>query len=222
MKKNKLNKLLLLLFLFFVVAGCGHDENENKDASNDSSSVEIVKDIDADFDVKEILSKYSVHPEQEQAVIKIMDGVQGYLNSNIGIIMDEFRRDKNRAKNIDSQFAHGKISPKTLEFWINDKIEEYNDEHMTNRLHTVTFEIVMDTASIYPFFNKPLIKNWLSYYESGIYNCACDKWKEQGENTDEKEQIIIKGITDAYFALFKAENLIEQMIGVKNNKIIEQ
>lgn len=222
MKKINVNKLLLLLLLPFAVAGCGHDESENDDANNDTTSdVEIIEDIDADFDVKGILSNYSVTPNQEEAVVKIMDNVDYYLKINIDEILDVFLRKKKRAEKLGQAFLHGKISAKTLEYYINDQIEEYNDEHIvSDRLHNVTLEIVMDTMAINPIYNRLVVMEWmkLHLFYLGSYDGCIDRWLF-GEKDNKELKIVGKRMMNAYNALFKAENLIEQMIGVENKEI---
>lgn len=215
-------KLLLLLFFPFAVVGCRHDENENKDAKNDTSNVEIVQDVDTDFDVKEILSNYSVSPKQEEAIIKIMDDVDYYLKINIDEILKESLKKKKRAKNLDKVFLHGKVSAKSLEFYINDKIEEYNDDHLIDdRLHNVTLEIVADTMAISPIYNELLVKDWMKVVFLRFYTIPFN-WIEKGRMNSEKRTLIRDDMMNAYYALFKAENLIEQMIGVENKEISRQ
>lgn len=212
----KLKKLFLLLFVPVVVVGCGGNESENNETDNNESQVEVVPEIVVDYNVKEILSNYSVTPKQEEAVIKIMDNVEYYLQVNIDEILKKSMKKKKRARKLNEVFLHGKVSAKSLEFYINDKIEEYNDDQIiADRLNNVTLEIVMDTMSVSPLYDKLLTREWMKFH---IYYFAYDKWVDKGEKNHEKREIVGKEMMNAYHSLFIAENLIEQMIGVEHNK----
>lgn len=213
-----LKKMFLLLFIPMVVAGCSGNGSENKETGNDESKVEGAPESVVDFDVKEILSNYSVSPYQEEAVISIMNKVHYYLESNIDEILYVSLRKKKRAKNLDKVFVHGKVSAKSLEYYINDKIEDYNDNHLSDRLHNVTLEIVMDTMKVSPIYNELLVKQWAQLYILTYFDYPFEKLINNGRMGSEKRALIRDEMMNAYYALFKAENLIEQMIGVENNK----
>ena len=216
--KNMINlkKLFLLLFVPMVVVGCGGNESENNETDNEESQVEVVSGSVVDYDVKDILSNYAVTPKQEEAVIKIMDDVEYYLQVNIDEILKKSLKKKKRANKLNEVFLHGKVSAKSLEFYINDKIEKYNDDEIiADRLNNVTLEIVMDTMPVSPLYNNLLTREWAKFY---IYYFAYDSWIDKGEKNREKRGIVGKEMMNAYHSLFKAENLIEQMIGVENNK----
>ena len=153
---------------------------------------------------------------KEEAVLKIMDNVDYYLQVNIDEILKKSLKKKKRAKKLNEVFLHGKVSAKSLEFFINDKIEEYNDDQIiADRLNNVTLEIVMDTMMVSPLYNKLLTIEWM---KSHVYDFSYDRWIDKGESKSEKREIVGEEVMNAYHSLFKAENLIEQMIGVENNK----
>jgi len=211
-----LKRCFLLLLIPLVIAGCGGNDSENNEADNKESQVEVVPEIVVDYNVKDILSNYSVRPKQEEAVLKIMDNVDYYLQVNIDEVLKKSLKKKKRAKKLNEVFLHGKISAKSLEFFINDKIEEYNDDQIiADRLNNVTLEIVMDTMTVSTLYNKLLTIEWM---KSHVYDFSYDRWIDNGESKSEKREIVGEEMMNAYHSLFKAENLIEQMIGVENNK----
>ena len=104
-----------------------------------------------------------------------------------------------------------------MEYWINDRVEEYNDDHEINRLHTVTLEMISDTLSIPPVYNELLVKDWfklLIKLRVPLY-WEYDKWISKGSKNDEKRKEIVYQLIGDYYKLLQAENLFDQMIGVQ-------
>lgn len=207
-------EVFLILSFSLLLFGC-----RNKDNNSDKNApIEVTIGCEAmianqPFDVKEVLAKYNLDAEKEKAIVDIIDDVEIYLSSRLDGILKKALHKKKRASAMMDLYSHGEVSLKTLEYMINDRIEEYNDGHKNNRLHTVTLETISDTISLPPAYNELLVKDWIKGWEPLYY--GYEKLVSKGIKDDNKRKEIVNQLIGNYYKLLQAENLFGQMIDIQ-------
>lgn len=183
--------MAISLFVFF---GCNSSETD--------TLVVIEKaDVEDVFHTSK-LSNFEIDEERMRRIEIIMESVEMYLKTNLNEIIDEgFCKKK---ADVEQMFMHGKVSPKTLEFYINEAIEHDNDEHEYNRLHTITLDMVFDMnhspKAIY--YNK-----WME-----VLKVIHDITKKSDTKDSAKRQQLVFRLMDNYNLVFNGENIYDQMI----------
>ena len=110
--------------------------------------------------------------------------------------MPQLDRNKTNKLKLWNKFRNGKLSPFSLESFINEQVETYNDKHLYNRLHTVSLKLSSLGSFITDSFYARLVsKEW--------------------ENENSKKEIEYE-ILKSYCNLFQSDKLLEQLIGKVN------
>ncbi len=188
----------MMIIPLFVFWGCNSSEID--------SLVVIEKADTEDIFHTSKLSNFDIDEEKMRRIVIIMESVEMYLKTNLNEIIDEgFCKKK---ANVEQMFTHGKVSPKTLEFYINDAIEHDNDEHEYNKLHTITLDMVFDEnlsqKAIY--YNK-----WIEEFK-----LIHDNTEKSDRKDPTKRQQLVFRLMDNYNLVFNGENIYDQMInGIK-------
>lgn len=179
------------LFVFF---GCNSSETD--------TLVVIEKaDVEDVFHTSK-LSNFEIDEERMRRIEIIMESVEMYLKTNLNEIIDEgFCKKK---ADVELIFTHGKVSPKTIEYYINNEIERDNDEHEFNRLHTITLDMVYDEN----------LSQKAIYYNKWIEELKVihDNTEKSDKKDSAKRQQLVFRLMDVYNIVFNGENIYDQMI----------
>lgn len=178
----------------FILWGCNH--------SNTDALVIIEQaDVEDVFHTRK-LSNYDIDEERKQRIEIIMGNVEMDLKKSLNEIIDEgFCKKK---ADVELIFTHGKVSPKTIEYYINNEIERDNDEHEFNRLHTITLDMVYDEN----------LSQKAIYYNKWIEELKVihDNTEKSDKKDSAKRQQLIFRLMDVYNIVFNGENIYDQMI----------
>jgi len=178
----------------FVFGGCNSSETD--------TLVVIEKANVEDVFHTSKLSNFEIDEEKMRRIEIIMESVEMYLKTNLNEIIDEgFCKKK---VDVEQMFMHGKVSPKTLEFYINEAIEHDNDDHEFNRLHTITLDMVFDVD----------LSQKAIYYNKWIEELKViqDNTEKRDKKDSAKRQQLVFRLMDNYNIVFNGENIYDQMI----------
>lgn len=198
--------------LGFMVS-CGGSSSESSQTYGESVSVAVIS-LNELLQTKEVMKTNKIDKEREQKVESIIDEVGDDMRSNIKVILKEnLHRQKNSVEEkaisvvpmldntdksimeLESKFRNGKVSSFSIEAMINDKIESYNDEHLYNRLHTVSLDLFpTDRMWIAPLYHRLVSK----------------EWKNEQNSIDLVNQVMIY-----YSKMLQSNRVLEQMIGIE-------
>lgn len=213
MKKGliKISIVLLLTFAYnYSWADCGKHNDRLIEYGN-----ELTLNLNQLLNTKQVLSKYNLDKERIQQVEGILDVLSIYMKENIDAIIDDnlhrkrtnveekaysvvpqLDRNKTNKLKLWNKFRNGKLSPFSLESIINEQVEDYNDKHLYNRLHTVSLKLnSLGSFLTDSFYARLVSKEW--------------------ENENSKQEIEYE-ILQSYCNLFRSDKLIEQLIGKMN------
>jgi len=186
--------MLMVVMPLFILWGCNH--------SNTDALVIIEQaDVEDVFHTRK-LSNYDIDEERKQRIEIIMGNVEMDLKKSLNEIIDEgFCKKK---ADVELIFTHGKVSPKTIEYYINNEIERDNDEHEFNRLHTITLDMVYDEN----------LSQKAIYYNKWIEELKVihDNTEKSDKKDSAKRQQLIFRLMDVYNIVFNGENIYDQMI----------
>ena len=204
---------MLVALCLGLMVNCGGSSSESSQTHGKSVGVAEIS-LNELLQTKEVLKTNKIDREREQKIESIIDEVGDDMRSNIKVILKEnLHRQKtsveekaisvvpmldNTDKSIielETKFRNGKVSSFSIEAMINNKIESYNDEHLYNRLHTVSLDL-------FPT-NKMGI-------DSLYHRLVSKEWKNEQNSIDLVNQVMIY-----YGKMLQSNRVLEQMIGIE-------
>ena len=190
---------MLVALCFGFLFSCGRSSSKSSNAQKKTTNV---VDLNGFLQTKELLAKYKANNEIGEKVESIMGDLDVYLRANITMVLENNLHRKKTSvadknlRELKSQFRNGKVSSFSVETRINESIESYNDEHLYNRLRTVSL-------NLYPSDNM----EWDSLY---LYYIVSKEWKNE-QNKDD----IVNQVLTYYGKMLQSNRVLEQMIGVE-------
>lgn len=186
-----------------LMVNCGGSNSESSQQQSENEEVVIAVNLNELLQTKAILGKYKVDKEREEKVESIIDGLDVYLRANITTVLENNLHRKRTSvadkslRELESQFRNGKVSSFSVETMINERIESYNDEHLYNRLQTVTLDLF------------PMEKTEIDFY-SLYFRLNSSEWDNEQNSIE-----LINQIESYYGKMMQSERLIEQMLGIE-------
>lgn len=186
-----------------LLFNCGGSSTESSQQQGENEEVVVPVNLNELVQTDEVLANYKVDKERGEKIESIIDALDVYLRANITTVLENNLHRKKTSvadkslRELESQFRNGKVSSFSVETMINERIESYNDEHLYNRLQTVTLDLF------------PMEKTEIDFY-SLYFRLNSSEWDNERNRIE-----LINQIESYYGKMLQSERVIEQMLGIE-------